>query len=60
MAAGFILITETADITSDYFVHEVFGNPCVNCGAAQNINLFLHTRPPLSELVKYNDKVGSD
>jgi hypothetical protein len=44
MAAGFILITETANRTFGDFLHDVFGNLCLNCGAAQNMDLFLHTR----------------
>jgi hypothetical protein len=32
MAAGFVLITETADITFGDFVHALLVTLCVNCG----------------------------
>jgi hypothetical protein len=40
-----ILITEAADITSGDFPNKVFGPLRVRCGAAQNMDLFLHTHP---------------
>jgi hypothetical protein len=46
MAAGFILITETADITFGDFLHNVVRGIEVHCGAAQDMDLFLNTRPP--------------
>ena len=40
-----VLITETADITPGDFLNKVFGPLRVCCGAAQNMELFLHTHP---------------
>jgi hypothetical protein len=46
MAAEFILITETAEITFGYFLHNVFGNLRVRWGAAR-IWIFFRTSAPL-------------
>jgi hypothetical protein len=45
MAAGFILITATADITLGDFLHNVFSCIGVHWGAAQDMDLFLNPRP---------------
>jgi hypothetical protein len=45
MAAELILITETAEITVCAFLEKGDIQTAVLCGAAQNMDLFLHTRP---------------
>jgi hypothetical protein len=55
--AGSVPTTESADMTFRYFLHNVFSGLGVHCGAAQDMDLFLNTRPLLVDLC--NCKVKS-
>jgi hypothetical protein len=52
MAAELIPITETVEITLGAFLKKEIFNSKVHCGAAQNMALFLHTRPLLFEFTQ--------